>query len=170
MTATVDKLVTVGGNPTRVIDDGSSASSSTSIPTVNKVKSLVSTAKSSAISSAQTYAEKRINGILTLDGSSIASGLSTSYAASTMTVTLTASQANNQAFVIQNATSHSSISASDDVTWIFPASTTGVKSFYMSGSVTGTVQVGTASSAALSIAKTAGVTTAVLTASSAVLG
>lgn len=155
MTATVDKLVTVGGNPTRVIDDGSSASSSTSIPTVNKVKSL---------------AEKRINGILTLDGSSIASGLSTSYAASTMTVTLTASQANNQAFVIQNATSHSSISASDDVTWIFPASTTGVKSFYMSGSVTGTVQVGTASSAALSIAKTAGVTTAVLTASSAVLG
>lgn len=147
MSATADKLVVVGGkNATRGIDDASSASSSTSLVTVKKATALANSAT---------------NGVVTFNGSSSGSSLATSYSTSVMTITLTTSQAANKAFNITSATSHSSISASDTVSWVFPAGTTGVKLFHLSGNVAGKVTI-TSSASVASIAKSANMVWAIL--------
>lgn len=152
MSATADKLVVLGGQKaTRGIDDNSSASSSTSLVTLGKAKAV-----------AQSYADTRANGIVTFNGSSSASSLATSYSTSVMTITLTSFQAANQAFNIASATSHSSISSSDTVNWVFPAGTTGVKTFHLSGAVAGKITI-TSSASVASVAKSANMVTALLT-------
>lgn len=129
MTATIDEIVTVGANPTREIEDGSSASSSTALTT-------------------KGYTNKRTGGVLLFSGDSVDSALSTSYASSTMNITLTASQADNQIFRIASATSHANISTSDDVKFVFPSGTTGAKFIHKSTDVSATFEVGSGGSTA----------------------
>lgn len=151
MTATIDKVLTHGNAADRTIEDGSSASSSTSIPTINKVNSI---------------ANKRTGGVLTFNGSSLSSALSTSYSASVMTVTLTSAQADNQVFRVTSATSHSSISASDDIQFVFPAESTGGKFIQKSTNVSVSFKNGSGATTA-SIAKSTAVDAVLLVNSAA---